>query len=113
MSIDSATLCLVVYDIVNDRVRTRISDACLDFGLERFQFSAFSGHLDATQRRELFLRLKELLGQTPGRILIQPISSDDLEKRLTFQQQADGESGQEIHHVWPEPGEDKQTIKRF
>lgn len=113
MSSDITTLCLVVYDIVNDRVRTRISDTCLDFGLERFQFSAFSGHLDATRRRELFLRLKELIGQTPGRILIQPISSDDLDKRLTFQQQAEEESGQEIHHVWPEPGADKPTIQRF
>lgn len=113
MSSDTTTLCLVVYDIVNDRVRTRISDACLDFGLERFQFSAFSGHLDATRRRELFLKLKELLGQTPGRILIQPISKEDLEKQLTFQQQTEDESGQNSHHVWPEPGADKRTIQRF
>lgn len=113
MSSDVTTLCLVVYDIVNDRVRTRISDACLDFGLERFQFSAFSGHLDATKRRELFLKLKELLGQSPGRILIQPISNDDLDKRLVFQQQAEEQLGQECPRVWPEPGAEKQTIQRF
>lgn len=113
MGSDTVTLCLVVYDIVNDRVRTRISDACLDFGLERFQFSAFSGHLDATKRRELFLRLKELLGQTSGRILIQPISNDDLDKRLTFQQEADDESSERATHTWPEPGAEKPTIQRF
>jgi CRISPR-associated protein Cas2 len=113
MSSDTTTLCLVVYDVVNDRVRQRISDACLDFGLERFQFSAFSGRLDATRRRELFLRLKELLGSTPGRILVQPISNDDLDKRLIFQQQAEDESGQDTHHAWPEPGADKPTIQRF
>lgn len=113
MSSDTTTLCLVVYDIMNDRVRTRVSDACLDFGLERFQFSAFSGHLDATKRRELFLRLKELLGQTPGRILIQPISNDDLDKRFTFQQEADDESSEGTTHVWPEPGTEKPTIRRF
>lgn len=113
MSSDAATLCLVVYDVVNDRVRARISDSCLDFGLVRFQFSAFSGHLDATRRRELFLKMKELLGETPGRILIQPISNDDLGKRLTFQQQAEEQLGQERPRVWPEPGAEKQTIKRF
>lgn len=113
MTTDVTTLCLVVYDIVNDRVRTRISDVCLDFGLERFQFSAFSGHLDATRRRELFLKLKELLGSTPGRILIQPISSDDLDKRLTFQQDAEDESSEGSTPVWPEPGAEKPTIQRF
>ena len=113
MSSDGTTLCLVVYDIVNDRVRTRISDACLDFGLERFQFSAFSGHLDATKRRELFLQLKELLGQTPGRILIQPISDDDLDKRLAFQQEPESELAEEPARVWPEPGAEKPTIQRF
>lgn len=113
MSTESVTLCLVVYDIVNDRVRQRISDACLDFGLERFQFSAFSGHLDPMRRRELFLKLKELLGSTAGRILIQPIGNDDLEKRLIFQQQAEDESGQDAQHAWPEPGAEKPTIQRF
>lgn len=113
MNSEITTLCLVVYDIVNDRVRTRISDACLDFGLERFQFSAFSGHLDVTKRRELFLRLKELLGQTAERILIQPISADDLDKRLTFQQEGNDESLQGTTPAWPEPGTEKQTIQRF
>ncbi|WHZ15639.1 MAG: hypothetical protein OJF52_002484 [Nitrospira sp.] len=113
MSSEVSTLCLVVYDIVNDRVRQRISDACLDFGLERFQFSAFSGRLDATRRRELFLRLKELLGSTTGRILIQPISSDDLDKRLVFQQQSEEEGDQDTRRTWPEPGADKPTIQRF
>lgn len=113
MSSDTTALCLVVYDIVSDRVRTRISDACLDFGLERFQFSAFSGYLDATKRRELFLKLKELLGQTPGRILIQPISNDDLDKRLAFQQKTDDESSEGATHAWSEPGAEKPTIQRF
>ncbi|MCP9470225.1 MAG: CRISPR-associated endonuclease Cas2 [Nitrospira sp.] len=115
MSDDRVTLCLVVYDIVNDRVRQRVSDACLDFGLERFQFSAFSGYLGATRRRELFLKLKELLGPTPGRILIQPISDDDLDKRLAFQQESeendDGDHGS--RHEWREPGADRPTIQKF
>lgn len=113
MASEERTLCLVVYDIVEDRVRQRISDACLDYGLERFQFSAFSGRLNATQRRELFLKLQELLGSTAGRILIQPISDDDVEKQLMFQQQADDEPEKEKRHDWPEPGGPRPTILKF
>lgn len=113
MASEERTLCLVVYDIVEDRVRQHISDACLDYGLERFQFSAFSGRLTAVQRRELFLKLQELLGSTAGRILIQPISDDDVEKQLMFQQQVEDESEKEKRHDWPEPGAPRPTILKF
>ena len=36
---------LLVYDIPDDRKRTKIADACLDYGLDRIQFSAFLGWL--------------------------------------------------------------------
>jgi CRISPR-associated protein Cas2 len=113
MSQNGETLCLVVYDVVEDRIRQKISDAYLDYGLERFQFSAFSGRLDPTRRRELFLKLKELLGSTPGRILLQPISDDDVEKQLVFQQQAEDGSAQEKGDAWPEPGAPRPTILKF
>ena len=48
---------LVIYDIVEDRIRTRIADTCLDFGLIRIQYSAFAGLLNRNKREELFLRL--------------------------------------------------------
>ena len=35
--------CLVVYDISNTRVRTKIADLCLDYGLSRIQLSAYLG----------------------------------------------------------------------
>jgi hypothetical protein len=59
------------------------------------------------------LRLKELLGATPGRILIQPISDDDLEKRLIFQQRAEEELEDEKRQEWPEPGDRRPTILKF
>lgn len=34
---------LLIYDIENDRVRGKIADACIDYGLDRVQFSAFVG----------------------------------------------------------------------
>jgi CRISPR-associated protein Cas2 len=48
---------VVLYDIPDDRIRTRISEACLDYGLERMQFSAFQGKLSRNKREELFLAL--------------------------------------------------------
>lgn len=69
---------VVLYDIQIDRLRTRVSEACLDYGLERIQFSAFRGKLTRNKREELFLRLNAILEDTPGKILVQPICEKDL-----------------------------------
>ncbi len=49
---------VLIYDVEDDRVRTRISEVCLDYGLERIQFSAFFGKLNRNRREELALRLQ-------------------------------------------------------
>jgi CRISPR-associated protein Cas2 len=69
---------VVLYDIPDDRIRTRISEACLDYGLERMQFSAFQGKLSRNKREELFLRLQTILEEKPGKILVQPVCEKDL-----------------------------------
>lgn len=69
---------LVLYDIVDDRLRTRIADACLDFGLSRVQYSAFMGSLNRNKREELFLRIRDTLGSDYGKILIQPVCQKDV-----------------------------------
>ena len=68
---------LVMYDIEHDRVRYRVSEACLDFGLERIQFSVFRGKLNRNKREELLMRLTDLLGEEQGKILIQPVCEED------------------------------------
>ena len=73
---------LVMYDIENDRVRFRISEACLDFGLERIQYSVFRGKLNRNKREELLMKLTDLLGEEPGKILIQPMCEDDFRAAL-------------------------------
>ncbi len=113
MSTEEQTSCLVVYDVVEDRVRQRISEACLDFGLERFQMSAFWGKLTATRRRELFLKLQDLLGETPGRVLVQPVSDDDFAKRAVFQRRPAGEDGKPEPREWPEPGAPRPNIVKL
>ena len=56
--------------------------ACLDFGLERIQFSVFRGKLNRNKREELLDRLTAELGDEPGKILIQPVCEEDCESSL-------------------------------
>jgi len=73
---------LVMYDIESDRIRHRVSEACLDFGLERIQFSVFRGKLNRNKREELLMRLSAILSDGPGKILIQPMCEDDFRSAL-------------------------------
>ena len=47
----------LIYDVEDDRLRARVADICLNYGLERIQFSAFFGRLNRNRRQELALRL--------------------------------------------------------
>lgn len=64
---------LVMYDIPSDRIRTRVADACLDYGLERIQFSAFVGTLGRAHERELELKIARLLGREPAKVRFIPL----------------------------------------
>jgi CRISPR-associated protein Cas2 len=69
---------VLIYDIEDDRLRTRASEICLDYGLERIQFSAFFGKLNRNRRQELALRLRSEVGQQSARIRIIPVCEEDL-----------------------------------
>jgi CRISPR-associated protein Cas2 len=69
---------LISYDIENDKTRTKVSEACKDYGLVRIQYSVFIGELNHNRRDELYLRIKRILGKNYGKILICPICDKDL-----------------------------------
>ena len=77
---------VLIYDIENDRLRTRVSDVCLDYGLERIQFSAFFGKLNRNRRQELALRLRNELGNESGRVRIIPVCEQDLKDMWVLDQ---------------------------
>jgi CRISPR-associated protein Cas2 len=81
---------LLFYDISDDRKRAKISDICLDFGLDRIQFSAFSGWLLPAQQDELFLKLKKMLGKKEGNIQMFSICAEDWKKRRIIEQKGIG-----------------------
>ena len=72
----------LVYDIVEDRARGKIADACKDYGLDRVQYSAFTGLLSPNQQDSLMLEIESLLGDGAGHIALFPISRRDWDNRL-------------------------------
>lgn len=72
---------LVVYDIEDDKTRLKAANACLDYGLQRIQFSAFMGNLNHNRREELYLRLRQVLGDSTGDVHFFPICDKDLALR--------------------------------
>jgi CRISPR-associated protein Cas2 len=79
--------CLLVYDIPDDKTRTKIADFCLDYGLDRIQYSAFMGDLTQTYQEELFLKVGERLGDRPGKIQLFPICQRDWVQRMEIIQE--------------------------
>ncbi len=73
---------LVIYDIEDDKIRLKVSESCLDYGLVRIQYSAFLGALNRNKREELFLRLCSILEDNPGKLLLQPICDKDVKDVL-------------------------------
>lgn len=81
---------IVLYDISHDRTRTKIADTCLDYGLDRTQYSAFIGYLTRTQQRELMLKIKSLLADQTGSVLLLAINGSDWEIRQEIRYEAPG-----------------------
>jgi CRISPR-associated protein Cas2 len=79
--------CLLVYDISHDRTRSHVADACLDYGLDRIQYSAFVGTLTRTHQQELMLKLKRLVRQYGGDIQLFPLCANDWDARQIIHQE--------------------------
>jgi CRISPR-associated protein Cas2 len=85
--------CILVYDIPDDGKRTKIADACLDYGLDRIQYSAFVGPLLPTHQEELMLKIRQVLGKRPGNVQLFPLCEEDWHKRQVLVQQ-DGQTAE-------------------
>jgi CRISPR-associated protein Cas2 len=70
----------VVYDITNDRVRTKVARICKGYGLYRVQKSAFLGDINRNQIDELVLRCKEITNKDKDSVYIFPMCEEDFRK---------------------------------
>jgi CRISPR-associated protein Cas2 len=77
---------LLIYDIVSDPKRTKVADVCQDYGLDRIQYSAFTGMLSRTYQEELMMKIQAIVGDTPARVQLYPIDEKAWQKRLSVEQ---------------------------
>lgn len=77
---------VLIYDISSNRVRAKVADACLDYGLSRIQYSAFFGEISANHLEELLQRIRRLAGCGDLRLEVFPVCAKDLKLRRTLVQ---------------------------
>ena len=82
-------ICLVVYDIPSDRLRAKVANICLDYGLERIQYSAFLGELNHNRQGELLQKLRRQVGKQEANVQLFPICERDLRLRRQIVVQGD------------------------
>lgn len=70
----------VVYDISKDRTRKKVSDRCLDYGLQRVQKSVFLGEVPANRVEEIVQFSRDLLNLETDAVYVFPMCRDDFDK---------------------------------
>ena len=76
---------ILIYDITNDRARGKVADACMDYGLDRIQYSAFSGALNRNHQEELLYRIENLIQKVGGKVWLMPVADKEWDKRFTLE----------------------------
>ncbi|MDQ7026768.1 MAG: CRISPR-associated endonuclease Cas2 [Anaerolineae bacterium] len=73
---------ILVYDVVDDKARAKVADACLDYGLDRVQYSVFMGKLSRNHQEELMMYIELLVLETCANIKLIPINEADWRKKM-------------------------------
>lgn len=81
--------CLLIYDISHDGIRAKVADACLDYGLERIQYSAFLGELSWIHQKELLLQIKRRIGKHDANIQLFPLDEKSWTSRRVIEQKSE------------------------
>ncbi len=79
--------CLLIYDIAHDSTRTKVADACLDYGLTRVQYSAFVGELNAAHQRELFCKIRRRIGKHQANVQLFSLNEQCWASRRILEQE--------------------------
>ncbi len=70
----------VLYDISEDKARTKIAKHCKQSGLYRVQYSVFLGTLNANERDSLQLEIEELMNPETDSVYIFPMNKSELQQ---------------------------------
>lgn len=84
--------CLVIYDIPHDGTRQKVADACLDYGLQRIQYSAFVGNLSRSHQRALFQEITRRVRRREASVQLFPLDERSWTGRRVIAQEGAGGS---------------------
>ncbi len=82
-------ICWVLYDIKDDKTRSKIAKACLQTGLNRVQYSCFVGNLDENELDELQVKIEDLYNKAEDSVYIFPMSRKDFNQTVLLGQAFD------------------------
>jgi len=69
----------VLYDIEDDKVRSKVAKACKQAGLYRVQYSVFLGTVDSNQKDTLQLQIEGMIDVNTDSVYIFPMSKSELQ----------------------------------
>ncbi|MEM1323960.1 MAG: CRISPR-associated endonuclease Cas2 [Bacteroidota bacterium] len=79
----------VLYDIENDKARTRVAKYCKQAGLYRVQYSVFLGTVSENECDALSLQIEAEINPQRDRVYIFPMSKSELQKTILLGQAFD------------------------
>ena len=79
----------VLYDIREDKARTKVAKHCQQAGLFRVQYSVFLGKVNDNQKDTLELQIKGLIDEDHDSVYIFPMSQDELRETVLLGQAFD------------------------
>lgn len=79
----------VMYDIQDDRARTKIAKLCQQAGLYRVQYSVFLGTLNGHEKDTLQLQIEDFMDPDTDSVYIFPMSRQELQQTVLLGQAFD------------------------
>ena len=79
----------VLYDIENDKARTKVARTCKQAGLYRVQLSCFLGTLDKSELDTLQLQIEALVNEDIDKVYIFPMNKSELQQAILIGQAFD------------------------
>jgi len=78
-----------MYDIQNDKARSRVAKFCEQIGLTRVQYSVFLGTIEPNGKDTLQIQIEETIDTANDSVYIFPMSKDELKETVLLGQAFD------------------------
>jgi len=79
----------ILYDIQNDKARTKVAKYCKQFGLYRVQLSCFLGKVNANELDTLQLQIEAEINEAIDKVYIFPMNKKELQDSILLGQAFD------------------------